>query len=413
MDDSSGETIARYQQVFEECQEAIAILTLESQVLDVNRAWLDLFGYQRKEIVGTDAGRALGAAEEDLHRLQGQMELCSSVKDYSMRLSLKNGRQLDCKVTITALRDENGLHGYIYVVRDATAQKKTERSLRSLLHLSDRLNSASDLDGVLDRLVEELLELLGAESGCAGLRTTQGMSCGHFFRGPGVVPLTYHCVPGVGWAGWLIEYRTHYLTNDAAHDPVILPEVRERLAIKSGIAIPIVDSEKDVIAFFEVYNKEGDAGFTQADLDHSLAAAHIASFAIHNRLLHRNLSALAAFSQSLTTASDFDEILEVVGRHIELNFKRRSVIFLPSNGELVPRFRNSDFVFGESELAAAAWAWEHGQEAPGAQPKFCPPRQALYLPLKARGEVIGVLRPRSEVWSLVLQCPAPAFRSFH
>ena len=129
--------------------------------------------------------------------------------------------------------------------------------------------------------------------------------------------LTYHCAPGVGWPGWLIEHGTHYLTNDAAHDPVIVPEVRERLAIKSGIAIPIVDSEKDVIAFFEVYNKRGGDGFTQADLDHSLAVAQIASLAIHNRLLYRNLSALAAFSQSLNTASDFDQILDVVGRHIE------------------------------------------------------------------------------------------------
>jgi PAS domain S-box-containing protein len=388
MDDISGETIARYQQLFEESQEAIIILTRESQVVDVNRAWLDLFGYEREEIIGTDAGRA--STQEDLQRLQGHMDGAGSVKNYGLRLSRKNGRQIDCLVTAAVLRDENGLHGYIYRVHDVTAQKETERSLRSLLHLSDKLNSASDVDGVLDRLVEELLELIGAESGCAGLRTIQGMSCGHFFQGHSVVPLTYHCVPGVGWAGWLIEHGTHYLTNDAAHDPVILSEVRERLAITSGIAIPIVDSEKDVIAFFEVYNKRGGGGFSPADVDRSLAAAQIASLAIHNRLLYRNLSALAAFSQSLNSGSDFDELLEVVGRHIELNFKRRSVILLPFNGGLTPRFRSADFVLGESELAAAAWSWEHGQDA-GRSTDILSAAKALYLPLKARGEVIGVL----------------------
>jgi len=288
MDDSSCETIARYQQLFEESPEAIVILTPESQVVDVNRAWLDLFGYERSDIVGTDAGRTLGGAPEDFHRLQRHMDGGSSVKDYGMRSSRKDGTQIDCLVTITALRDENSLRGYIYSIRDVTAQKETERSLRSLLHLSDTLNSASDVDGVLDRLVEELLELIGAESGCAGLRTIQGMSCGHFFQGHSVMPLTYHCVPGVGWAGWLIEHGTHYLTNDATHDPVVLPEMRERLAIRSGIAIPIVDSEQDVIAFFEIYNKRGDGGFTQADLDHSLAAAQTASLAIHNRQLYQH-----------------------------------------------------------------------------------------------------------------------------
>jgi K+-sensing histidine kinase KdpD len=273
---------------------------------------------------------------------------------------------------------------------DSSAQKDTEHSLRSLLRLSDKLNSASDLDSLLDSLVEQLLELTGAESGCAGLRTSQGMSCGHFFLGSQVVPLAYHCAPGVGWAGWLIQHGTHYLTNDAAHDAVIVPEVRERLGVKSGLAVPIIDSEKDAIAFFEIYNKRAGDGFTRADLDHCLAAAQIASLAIHNRLLNRNLSALAAYSQSLTVTTDFDQILEVVASHIEKNFQLRPVILLPVNGELVPRSRSAEFVFGEPELAAATWSWKQGQAA-GRSTEILSDAQAQYLPLKVRGEVIGVL----------------------
>lgn len=272
---------------------------------------------------------------------------------------------------------------------DSSAQKATEHSLKSLLRLSEKLNSTPDLDSLLDSLVEQLLELTGAESGCAGLRTSQGMSCSHFLQGPRVVPLAYHCAPGMGWAGWLLAHGTHYLTNDAAQDPVIVPEVRERLGIRSGIAIPIVDNEKEVIAFFEVYNKKG-GGFTDADLEHSLAAAHIGSLAIHNRLLYRNLSALAAFSQSLTLTSDFDQILEVVGDHLETNFNQRSVILLPANGGLTARFRSTEFVLSESELAAATWSWEHGQDA-GGSTDILSAAQAHYTPLKVRGQVIGVL----------------------
>jgi two-component system, OmpR family, sensor histidine kinase KdpD len=272
---------------------------------------------------------------------------------------------------------------------DSSAQKATEHSLRSLLRLSEKLNSAPDLDSLLDSLVEQLLELTGAESGCAGLRTSQGMSCSHFLQGPGVVPQAYHCAPGVGWAGWLIAHGTHYLTNDAAQDPVIVPDVRERLGIRSGIAVPIVDNEKEVIAFFEVYNKKG-GGFTDADLEHSLAAAQIGSLAIHNRQLCRNLSALAAFSQSLTITTDFDQILEVVGDHLETNFHQRSVIFLPANGGLTARFRSTEFVLSESELAAATWSWQHGQDA-GRSTDILSAAQAHYTPLKVRGQVVGVL----------------------
>jgi K+-sensing histidine kinase KdpD len=255
--------------------------------------------------------------------------------------------------------------------------------------LSEKLNSAPDLDSLLDSLVEQLLDLTGSESGCAGLRTSQGMSCSHFFQGPRVVPLAYHCAPGVGWAGWLLAHGTHYLTNDAAHDPVIVPEVRERLGVKSGIAVPIVDNEKDVIAFFEAYNKNG-GGFTDADLQHSLAAAQIASLAIHNRLLYRNLSALAAFSQSLTVTGDFDQILEVIGRQIELNFNRNSSVLLPVNGGLSPRYHSAEFVLSEPELAAATWSWKHGQDA-GRTTDILSAAEAHYTPLKVRGQVIGVL----------------------
>ena len=390
MDDSSGETIARCQTLFEECQDAIAILTRDGRVLDVNQAGLDLFGYERKEIIGMDAARVLYSSPDDLHRLQSDMELRGSVKDYAMQSRRKDGKPIDCLVTASGWQDKDGLRGYMAVVRDATAQNDTEHSLRSLLRMSETLNSASDLDSLLDALVEQLLELTGAESGCAGLRTSQGMSCGHFFQRSRVVPLTYHCTPGVGWAGWLIKHGIHYLTNDAAHDPVILPEVRERLGVRSGIAVPIVDSEKDVIAFFEVYNKGGSAGFTPADLDHSLASAQIASLAIHNRLLCQNLLALAAFSQSLTGTSDFDRILEVVGRHMEAHFKRRAVILLPFNGGLIPRFSSAEFVFDEAERAAATWSWEHGQDT-GRSTDILSAAQAHYLPLKARGQVIGVL----------------------
>ncbi len=276
------------------------------------------------------------------------------------------------------------------VIRDGTAQKETEHSLRSLLRMSEKLNSAPDLDSLLDTLVEQLLELTGAESGCAGLRTSQGMSCDHFFQGSKIVPLMYRCASGVGWAGWLITHGTHYLTNDAARDPVIVPEIRERLEVRSGIGVPIIDSEKDVIAFFELYNKRGGAGFTPADLDHSLAAAQIASLAIHNRLVYRNLSALIALSQSLTVTSDFDQVLEVVERHVEMNFKRRSVILLPVNDELALRFRSPEFVFAESDRAAATWCWEHGRDA-GASTEILSAAQAHYVPLKTGGRVIGVL----------------------
>jgi K+-sensing histidine kinase KdpD len=282
-----------------------------------------------------------------------------------------------------------------------------ERSLKSLLRLSDRLNSIFDLNSLMDALVEQILELANAESGCAGLRTPKGMACDHFLqvsRGvPTVVNLSQDYTSGTGWSRWVLANGTPYLTNDALNDRVILPEVRERLCVTSGMCIPIVDSRKEVIAFFEVHNKESGGEFTGQDLENGLAAAQIASLAIQNGLTYLKLTALAAFSRSLTLTSGLEQTLEVIGEHLEMNFHRAAAIFMPADqgavASLGQRFRTPDFSATAKELEAAIWCWRHGQEA-GTDTAAVPDALAHYSPLAVRGRVIGVLglMPRPGAW---------------
>ncbi len=278
-------------------------------------------------------------------------------------------------------------------------EKELEYSLASLRRFSDRLNSTFDLESLLDALVEEVLELTNSETGCAGLRTPQGMSCDHFLHAGSIVPFRYRCEPGIGWPGWVLTQETYYLTNDALHDALIVPEVRERFGVTSGISIPIVDSQKDVIGFLEVYNKKPDTGFSPQDVKNSMAAAQIASLAIQNGLTSRKLTALAGFSRSLTLASDLDQILEIVAHHVEIDFQRGSAILLPADQRLMVRFRTPEFLSTTKEMEAAVWCWKHGQEA-GASATAVSDAQGYYLPLVVRGEVIGVLglESRSGVW---------------
>ena len=266
-----------------------------------------------------------------------------------------------------------------------------EHALTSLLRISDKLNSIFDLDSLLDTLVEQVVELTSAEVGCVGLRTAEGMSCDRFLQGTSIVPLTYCCKPGAGWAGWVLTHGTHYLTNKAADDPVIALEIRKRFGVKSGISVPILDSNKEVIAFFEVYNKKSGAEFTPQDLRNSLAAAKISSLAIQNGFTHRTLIALAAFSRSLTLAGDLEQILETVGHHLAVNFQRASSVLLPTADQgLLERFKTPGFTSTGKELEAAAWCWEHGQEA-GAFTESGADAQAHYFPLTVAGQSVGVL----------------------
>jgi signal transduction histidine kinase len=268
--------------------------------------------------------------------------------------------------------------------------RELEHSLTSLLHLSDSLNSIFDLETLLDALVEQMLELTDAETGCAGLRTPNGMACSHFLQGSSIVPLMYECGPGLGWPGWVLTHGTCYLTNDALNDAMIVPEIRERFGVISGMSIPIVDGEQNVIAFVEVYNKRSGGEFTPLDLRNGMAAAKIAALAIKNGLTWGQLTAVAAFSRSLTLASDLEQILDVVAHHFEINFHRRAVILLPADRSLAVRHQASDFVATAMELEAAAWCWKHTEET-GAETTVIPDALAHYFPLTVRGEVMGVL----------------------
>ena len=276
----------------------------------------------------------------------------------------------------------------------SASKKELERSLTSLLRLSDRLNSVFELDKLLDALVEQALELTNAQSGCAGLRTVRGMSCNHFLQGSDIVPFLYDCGPGTGWAGWVLTNKTTYFTTDALNDTVIVPEIRERFGVASGMCIPIIDSEKEVIGFFEIYNKQSSKNFTQQDLKNCVAAAQIAALAIQNVLTNGKLVALAALSRSLTLAGDLEQIMEVAGHHLETNFHCGFVLLLPANQGLLVHFRTPEFLWTDKELEAATWCWQHGREA-GAQTATLPDALARYLPLMAREQTIGVLGQES------------------
>jgi two-component system sensor histidine kinase KdpD len=286
----------------------------------------------------------------------------------------------------------------------AVSEGPFDHALTSLLRISEKLNSTFDLHSLLDALIEEVLDLMDAESGCAGMRTPQGMSCEHFLHRKSIVPLKYFGKSNLGWSGWVLMHGFSYMTNDAQSDPVILPEVREQLGVKSGMCTPILDSNKNVIAFFEVYNKKYEADFTSQDLRNGEAAARIASLAIQNSLTYSRLIALASFSRSLTLAGDLEQILETIGHHLEINFHCASAILLPSDQGLIFRFKTPEFVSTAQELEAATWCWENDQEA-GALTTQVADARAHYLPLTLAARVIGVLG--LEIRSGDLYSPSP------
>jgi signal transduction histidine kinase len=115
------------------------------------------------------------------------------------------------------------------------------------------------------------------------------MVCRTLRRQSESVPVDYCWPPGQGSAGWVLANKTSYVSNEAARDPVVVYEPTAQFEICSLLTTPLLDSKGEVIGFFEVLNKKGDAGFTPVDQRNLMAVSQVASVAIQNALAYRKV----------------------------------------------------------------------------------------------------------------------------
>lgn len=207
---------------------------------------------------------------------------------------------------------------------EAAGRRRAEDSLQTLFRISQRLHTTLDLDTLLTHLVEESLQLVGAEAGCAGLRTPAGLACQTYIRRTGAEPFE-HCWPsGSGLPGWLLDHHRPYITNDALHDPQLGPELSFRLGIRSALSAPILDAQGEVLGFLELHNKVTGAGFTAADLEKVVSVSQVASVAIQNARLYREAQQAVRLRDDLlvTASHELRTPLTTVGAHAQLMLRR-------------------------------------------------------------------------------------------
>ncbi len=271
-------------------------------------------------------------------------------------LERRDGSRISVLANIDPIRDESGrIVGAINVFQDITERKTAEQAIRSLLKLSEKLHGTLELEALIDALAQEAMALVGAEGGCAGWHTAFGMVCDKYFRGAEPVTLDYCWQAGQGLAGWLLEHKVPYLTNDAAADPQVAPAFRDQFGVVNALAMPILGADQGVLGFFEVHNRKG--GFSPSDIEVLTAVSRIASIALQNALAHRKVvRAEAARRESEERFSRFMQhlpglawIKDAEGRYVFVNDAAEKA-FGKARAEL--HGRSDDEVFPPETAAA-------------------------------------------------------------
>lgn len=146
-DAALSESQNRYKTIFEESRDPIFITSVgdRGKFLDANQATLDLFGYTREEILKLEV-RQCYALPADREAFQAAMKERGSVREYEAKLRQKDGTVIDCLLSSTLWRDENGaVIGYQGRIRDITEKKRAEHDLKeSEMQYRTTINSMSD-----------------------------------------------------------------------------------------------------------------------------------------------------------------------------------------------------------------------------------------------------------------------------
>ncbi len=162
----------RYRTIFERSRETILLTDADGKILEVNRAGVEMFGFDKKrELLSLNSAKGLFEDLDHLRQLQNRLFEDGFVDEFETRLLGKGGRAFDALIASNVIVDRLGdFTGYVLMVRDVTkrrvAQKQIEaRNIRlsALNSISTTVSSSLDLDEVLNRTIDKILEILGSE----------------------------------------------------------------------------------------------------------------------------------------------------------------------------------------------------------------------------------------------------------
>jgi diguanylate cyclase (GGDEF)-like protein/PAS domain S-box-containing protein len=160
----------RYRAVFETSKDAISILRVgDEKLLDVNRAWCNLYGYAREEVVDKDTrGLQLWIDGEARLRTYEKIHRGEEIRDVEFRFLRKNGEQGWATATTSNI-ELDGTQCVMFAAHDVTEERRakivmreSEARYRTVFQTShDALIITRNRDGAYVDVSQAFLNLTG------------------------------------------------------------------------------------------------------------------------------------------------------------------------------------------------------------------------------------------------------------
>ncbi|MGQ0562423.1 MAG: GAF domain-containing protein, partial [Gemmatimonadota bacterium] len=192
-----------------------------------------------------------------------------------------------------------------------------DKHLRQLLYASHAFNSTIDLEVLIPRILDMVVETCEAEAGSLWVLDGDALQC-HYAVGPEAQQVMWIEIPlGAGVVGDAALNRRAELIPDVSKDPRFLHQIDEMTGFvtRSVIAVPLVANDQLYGAIELVNPRAGAAELDEEDLHFVEAIADDAAAAFRTAKLFeaetraRDLRALLEVSHEITSTFDLDRVL--------------------------------------------------------------------------------------------------------
>ena len=293
---------------------------------------------------------------------------------------------------------------------ESERRRQVAEGLRDILTV---LNSDLPLETILDHIVAQAARLLGAQGGAVyHLRHDHGQL---------LIEAGYELPDDLKTIGQIPVYRGGAVEQMVNQKPYVIPDIREHLAhldpdamplappfvqwlesirrhYQAYLGVPLVIADEVYGSLGLYYQKAQD--FDEEEIELGMTLANQAALAIQNARLQqaerdrqRELQTLLAITETASRSLDLEEMLSATLDHlVALVGASRAGVVLPeaTSGDLVLRMIRPERSIDGTDLAELIQAC--AQVVADGRPLYVEqPEPGALLPLRVRGQVLGVL----------------------
>ncbi|MDQ6987323.1 MAG: PAS domain S-box protein [Mariprofundaceae bacterium] len=307
----------KFRIVFEHAFDSILVMQ-HGRVKLANAAAGKIWGGSADEIVGKSL---LDSVHIDDHALvsynyEARLSGEGGEKPYELRIIRKDGTPVWTESVGNKI-EFDGQPADLVLIRDISERKRLqaeierrERQLSVLAEAGRLINRELTEAEVCRALVDCGRRLVDAGAGGVGLYRDGNMVFSEYVRGDACVPADLVFAPGYGVPGHVLQTHQPYLSNDAAHDAHVIPEIQQALAFDKLLDVPILNTQGELLGCFEIYDPADGHDFDAQDTEMMQLLAGIASGALENARLIDELKVIGASLKVSETR--FRELVEVM-----------------------------------------------------------------------------------------------------